>query len=467
MLQSPWLPRPRWRLSWTTLGLKKPFFCRTPQRPSTRRPPRSRRADLGTQATLFALLNAIVDRLPPDAAAAHAAPILASLPRLWDGAAGGAAPLLRSAVAASVARVAVALGPASPAAYPVLLPVLAASLDPSSPDAAILVEDGLALWVCALRAAPPTADAAGALLAAAPAVAAALDTTEHVGLVCAGAASAALLGGGGFVEAGASASLWGALASAARAVNERGLLAILTATDAAFAAAPTPAGAAALDGVLVATAADALAARHATPPLASAAASLLARLALVSPASFVDVATRAMAIAGPAAAAAGGGHPAALLVDTLASAADAAPSGGRRLIAAALADLLATPIPGVLDRLPAIAACVTGAWLERDAPGADPDPPPLRFAFDRGDAYAAASPASDDGPLAASDDAEGEGERRAALRRAGVAASPLAPRVAAAVAAAAAMHGPSFAEAAARLDPRMSEGMNRMCGGAV
>jgi hypothetical protein len=47
-----------------------------------------------------------------------------------------------------------ALGPESPATYPLLLPVLGVCTDPAQPDELNLLEDGLQLWLVALRHAP-------------------------------------------------------------------------------------------------------------------------------------------------------------------------------------------------------------------------------------------------------------------------------------------------------------------------
>ena len=401
--------------------------------------------DLDSAARLVAGVDAVVRALPPDAAAPHAPALLATLPPLWDAAAG--APLVRSAAISTLARLVNALGPDSAAAHAVVVPILGATLDPAAPDAAVLLEDGLALWVVALRnAAGPQVGGAPSLLAAARAAGAALAlSTEHVPVVAAGIASAAMLGGDGWA-AGDGASLGAPLTAAAAAVGDRASLALLASADAVLAAAPVH-GPVMLDGLLAVAARAALGGGDVPTRSAAAAASLFARLALASPAAFVSVAGRA-----------GGDGGAVGLVDAMLAAFDSAPSGGRRLVAHALASLLPLPIPGLLDRLPAIAGALTGAWAEAEGPGADPDPPPPRFAFDSPPLAPDA-----DGALADSADAAPEADRRAALRRAGVASAPLGPAVARAAAAAAAAHGGAFRAAAAALDPALAAAMDAAC----
>lgn len=57
-------------------------------------------------------------------------------------------------VLVALQRLTFALGPESPAAYPLLLPVLRLCTDPAQPDELNLLEDGLQLWLVALRCAP-------------------------------------------------------------------------------------------------------------------------------------------------------------------------------------------------------------------------------------------------------------------------------------------------------------------------
>lgn len=51
-----------------------------------------------------------------------------------------------------------ALGPESPMTYPIVLPVLRLCTDPNQPDELNLLEDGMHLWLVALRNAPACDD---------------------------------------------------------------------------------------------------------------------------------------------------------------------------------------------------------------------------------------------------------------------------------------------------------------------
>jgi hypothetical protein len=95
------------------------------------------------------------------------------------------------------------LGPSSPAAYPLVLPALAVSIDPSNPDSLSLTEDGLALLLVLLRNAPGGLQEAADshLLTLAPLLAAALTaSTEWIHLGLSVLTSMVLLGGSLFLQ---------------------------------------------------------------------------------------------------------------------------------------------------------------------------------------------------------------------------------------------------------------------------
>ena len=190
-------------------------------------------AEFDSQLGAFGLLDALVDRLA-DEARPYAPALLALLPAVWQQAEGQS--LLRIQVCErAVSRVRVhacvgvegargapvhgsisspsapsstpisstplalpplqvlvtlqrlvhSLGAESPAAYPLVLPVLAACTDPAQPDELNLLEDGLQLWLVALRHAPaPHPGLLGALF---PNLVAAMGrSTEHIAVSGAG-----------------------------------------------------------------------------------------------------------------------------------------------------------------------------------------------------------------------------------------------------------------------------------------
>jgi len=469
-------------------------------------PPIPALIDLDAQAQAAGVLHLVIDRLaggaageggggcvPANAAlAACVPPLLAILPAMWagpDGAGGrprgaGAAPLLRLQALTTLARLVNALGPdffsrADPGAAGrdpsagVLLPMLAASLDPASPDATTLAGDGLALFVAALRNAPSGAPC-GALLALLPAAAAlAAGSTDAAPAALCAAASAALLAPDAITAC--APALESLFTSLAPALNARGSLMLYAAADAVGAACPGGSGWPLLRG-LACHAASGLLARPCDmdTTVAGAAAALLARLALHSPSAAAEVAAEAVATSPDAAAGvagllAPGAHPVAALAEALAARYDTLPaSGSRRLVAHALCALLGLGAPGMAVGLPTIAAAVTAAVYEEEGAAggggaAAAAAASEQFLFDAlTSAVNAGGSGSEWAALDDSADAAPESDRRAALRG----GSPTARRrVGAALreAAAAAAAGPCGAEfgvAASGLDPQLAAAMN-------
>lgn len=101
-------------------------------------------------------------------------------------------------VLVALQRLVNALGPDSPATHPLVLPVLRLCCDPGHPDALNLLEDGLQLWLVALRNAPAPEPG---LLALFPLLAAGMAaSTEHIAVGMRICASCVLLGGAEFLR---------------------------------------------------------------------------------------------------------------------------------------------------------------------------------------------------------------------------------------------------------------------------
>ena len=172
-------------------------------------------SEFDSQLAAFSLLDLVVDRLA-DGVRPYAPGLLSLLPSVWQQAEGqsllriqvcggwGWGPKQNSAiwlpcwlgqdrdggaihpptpprlqVLVTLQRLVHALGAESPATYPLLLPVLRLCTDPGQPDELNLLEDGLQLWLVALRHAP--APHPGLLTAVFPNLVAAMaKSTEHI-----------------------------------------------------------------------------------------------------------------------------------------------------------------------------------------------------------------------------------------------------------------------------------------------
>ena len=178
-------------------------------------------AEFDTQLRVFGLFNAVIDRLA-DGVKPYAGGLMALLPGVWAAAEGHS--LLRMQVLLALQRLVNALGAESPAAYPLVLPVLRICTDPGQPDELNLLEDGLQLWLITLRNAP--APELGLLDFFPNLVAAMAASTEHLATGMAIAASAVMLGGADFLRvhgAGVVQILCGFIGN----VKERGMLALM------------------------------------------------------------------------------------------------------------------------------------------------------------------------------------------------------------------------------------------------
>ncbi|EFJ44088.1 hypothetical protein VOLCADRAFT_95713 [Volvox carteri f. nagariensis] len=311
--------------------------------------------DLDTQKQAFGLLNLVIQRCD-ETLAPHVMPLVSALPALWERAAGQT--LLRIQIMEAVQRLVNLTGSESPALYPLVMPLLGYSLDLGQPEVSEgLLEDGLALWLVALRNAPsccepdPAAAAAAggggggcsgggpggggggggplavpsppspavaapcpvrvvpgregtlqALLSPFPALAVIAEaSTEHLPLVSAILSSAALVSGPMLYSAVGQHVLAVLLAIVGN-VSERGMLLILPTLEAMLSSAPQ-AAATALQPVLTRLVGMMLGGKESSLVVSNSW-PVLARMILVAPQQFGEVCS---AVAAAGAAAGGGG----------------------------------------------------------------------------------------------------------------------------------------------------------------
>ncbi|KAK9844039.1 hypothetical protein WJX81_002691 [Elliptochloris bilobata] len=434
-------------------------------------------AEYDTQLQAFSLFNEVIERLA-DGIRPYADAILQLLPAVWHRAEGQ--PLLRIQVLTALQRLLNVLGPESVACYPLLLPLLRYCTDIDQPEELNLLEDGLQLWLIALRNAPAPHPA---LLELLPHLAAIMDRqTEHVAIVMPILAAAALLGGDGLMAAHGPVVAH-VLAAGLGTLNERGTLLVLGAMELVMSAFPAEAPAA-LEVPLQRLLAALLAGSE-TGQVIAAACGIFARLLLApgSPDLALAFFRRAPPPPSPQAAASAAGLPNGGAAHTLAG--SRTPGGGgyaallafvdlwldrfdaipgllhRKLGALGLTALLALPVPALVARLELIAAHVTAVWFEvegsdmagRESIGYD------YLAPQRQENFSA--------DTVNSEDAEGETLRRRRLRETDpVVCLRLSDVLRARLTQAAAMHGPAFQAAGAAMDPALASQLQAAVGGA-
>ncbi|GLC33673.1 hypothetical protein PLESTB_000102300 [Pleodorina starrii] len=456
--------------------------------------------DLDTQKQAFGLLNLVIERCG-EALRPHVMALVAALPALWEQAAGQS--LLRIQILEAVQRLLNLSGPDSPAMYPLVLPLLGYSLDMRQPEVSEgLLEDGLALWLVALRNAPncckpdPAAAAAGggsasssaplavrlipgmqstleALLSPFPALSAiAESSTEHLPLVAAILSSAALVSGPALYGA-VGQHVLAVLLAVVGNVSERGMLLIFPTLELMLQASPE-AAAAALQPVLARLMALVLGGKESSLVVTNAL-PVLARLLLAAPQQFVALCG---AVAAADAATAGGGaggregipaelSPAEvvlwrLLVLWCEQFDSIGQAGARRLCALGLCRALALPSRALLGLMDLLLPPVTAVWYETAGGGgggggggfvSEGMPPSYDY-------FSAGMRGGDDGleeiagPALDSEEADGESNRRGQLREADPAAAlQVGAALREGLAACAALHGgPNLDAALGRLD---------------
>ncbi|GAX73146.1 hypothetical protein CEUSTIGMA_g599.t1 [Chlamydomonas eustigma] len=328
--------------------------------------------DLDTHTLAFNLMNLVIERMG-DHIGPFVEPILRLLPDLWVQSKGR--DLVRIQILLAMQRLVHVLGLFSPAAYPLVLPALAVSFDPSNPESLSLTEDGIALLLVLLRNAPGNLQegADSPLLTLAPLLSAALSaSTEWIQLGLSVLTSMVLLGGSLFLQKHGQHVL-SIFMNLLGGVNERGMLLIYPAMEKILASTPeisVPLLQPALLKLLVLVLSgqeSELSASHAMV--------VFARLMLISTPAFTTLFSDAVA---NNLLQQGGTHftdPAHHLLsrficvwvggfDSLAS------TSGRKLCCLALCSLLSIPSPAVLQSLAEIVVCITGVWSETEG-GAD------------------------------------------------------------------------------------------------
>lgn len=411
------------------------------------------------QLEAFALINLIIDRLG-GTVASYAGGLLQLLPAVWSASEGQS--LLRIQVLLALQRVVHALGVDSPNSYPVLLPVLAVATDPSQPDELNLMEDGLLLWLVALRHAP--APHPGLLAPLGHLLNAMERSTEHVAVGTRLISSCVLLGGGEVLAAhgqGIVSVLTGYVGN----VKDRGMLCLLPVMDLIVQLFPQD-GPALLRPALVALIRLLLSGQEPATVVAHGL-GLLARVLVQNPQAFLQLFQAAGAQLGAALPPPGQGEdpdPTSRLLlavldlwlekfDSIGQAA------ARKLSALALCMLLTLPVPQVLLRCEAIAAHVTAVWFELEGPDAG-----AGAAFGLDFYSAGTGPKDDDIPVAVDlEEAEGEmGRRRALFERNAVPTLNLSAFCKQQMEAAAGVHGGALNEALNALDPALGKQLSDM-----
>lgn len=116
-----------------------------------------------SQVAACGCLSVLLERCGP-LAKPLAPAVLHAAPHIWR--AGAGQPLLQMQVLSVLSRVVAVLGADSPAAAPVVVPVLGEAADAAGADAGTLMEDALILWQARGVSGPPfrcVVDAAGAV----------------------------------------------------------------------------------------------------------------------------------------------------------------------------------------------------------------------------------------------------------------------------------------------------------------
>ncbi|KAK9822576.1 hypothetical protein WJX74_006339 [Apatococcus lobatus] len=151
--------------------------------------------EFDTQLAIFNFINVLVDRLG-DEIKPLAPGLLQLIPGLWTTSEGQS--LLRIQVLLALQRLVNALGSDSTRCYDLLLPILRHCTDINQPDELNLLEDGLQLWLIALRNAPTAQEP---LLALFPNLAAVMERSpEHVQVALPIITSCVLMGGAAFLD---------------------------------------------------------------------------------------------------------------------------------------------------------------------------------------------------------------------------------------------------------------------------
>uniref|UniRef100_A0A061R0T2 Importin-11-like isoform x1 n=1 Tax=Tetraselmis sp. GSL018 TaxID=582737 RepID=A0A061R0T2_9CHLO len=363
-----------------------------------------------TELKAFGLMSLIVERLG-ESLKPFLPSVLALLPEVWGHSEGNS--LLRMQVMVALQSLLNVLGPESPSAYGVVLPILNSATDPANPEEANLLEDGLALWLVALRNA---ASPHPGLLGIFPNLHAVMArSTEHIQSACSIMVSAILLGGASFLQQH-GAPLLAIITDALGAVNERGMLLLLPVVETIIVGFPQEAPLS-LERPLAKLLSLLLGGGESTA-VAAAACGLYARLLLNRPDEWLGYFHRYASQVplppdAPEAPSPGERLMLAFLDRWLAQLDTIAQPSARKLSGLALCHLFRVGSGGIVDRLETIIAAVTGLFHESEA-GPD-DGGRAVYGFDYSASTGLRVQADEPQAVLDSEDAEGETVRKRRL----------------------------------------------------
>ncbi|KAL3150483.1 hypothetical protein ABBQ32_000305 [Trebouxia sp. C0010 RCD-2024] len=330
-------------------------------------------AEFDSQLQIFGLMNLIIDRLG-DSVKPFAEGLLRLLPSVWQDAEGQS--LLRIQVLLALQRLVNALGPDSPGCYNLLVPILQQCTAIDQPDELNLLEDGLQLWLIALRNAPSPQSAEG-LLNLFPNLTAVMErSTEHVRMACQIITSCVLLGQASFLQRHADAVVR-SLEALIGNINERGMLLLFTTLEIILQCFPKE-GPVLLQPLLQRLLILVLSDKESGLTVSNAM-TVYARALLQTPhwfLQFCEATGPQLPRLRPGLSSTTGEQLLLGFLDRWLDKFDAIGTpAARKLSALALCNLLTLPLPSILQRLDPIAAHLTAVWFEIEgADGGDQHP---------------------------------------------------------------------------------------------
>jgi len=415
-----------------------------------------------TQLKVFSLITLIIERVG-QSMRPYIPGMLSLLPQVWHQSDGNA--LLRIQVMFALQEIVNILGNDSTGAYDVLLPVLGIATDMTQPDEVNLLEDGLALWLIALRNAPQSHPSLLQLYPNLHQVMA--RSTEHIRVACQITISAILLGGQSFLAQYGSAVV-AILTDTIGAVNERGMLYLLPVLETIITCFPQEAPTY-LEGALTKLLALTLGGGESTSVVA-ASTGVFARMLLNNPSDWPSYFQRYAAHMSPPAGTPSAASPGEAVmfafIDTWLGQLDCvAQPAARKLSGLALCRLLRIPHVGVLERLEGIVAAITGLWHEMEG-GAD-DGTRIVYRYDYYTVISGGGMVDESQGAVKSEDADGETARRKMLHDADpVNALKLSSEFQACFQECAGVHGDNFRTAAQSMDQSIASQMQLVLGAA-
>lgn len=368
-----------------------------------------------SQLEVFSLLNLVIDHMG-DQTLQCAPCILHLIPSLWTSSEGQS--LLRIQIMLALQRLVHALGRDSPLAYSVIFPVLSDAIHCSNPDALNLLEDGVLLWLVALRHAPGPEPHLMAPMSQLLRIMS--DSTEYISTGTRCITSCALLFGDVLLEQYGQ-YLCSVFNSYIGQVKDKAMLEIIPTVDIIMQACPKI-GLDSMCQVLLTLVLDIVGGNEPANVVA-AALPLLARMSILETSKFVQlfelcsqshqtvVTNILLNFPRKVAEFSLTENLFVLFLDTWLEKVDSiAQAFPRKLSALGLSSILGLKARGVLERFDEIIANVTSVWFELEGPEAEPDPLGLSFPL------AGAGPRDDHIPVAVDlEEAEAEPNRRREL----------------------------------------------------